>query len=89
MEFLNIDKLLTAEYQVELDKLNKKDFSDEKSFALACLNLAKKTAELHNTIRNNFANASLANFVACKIRPLNTQKQLIRFVWDLENMNFN
>lgn len=86
---LNIDKLLTDEYKAELDKLNKSDFSDLKSYATACLNLAKKVAVLHNTIRINFVNASLANFVACNTRALDSQKAIARYVWDFENMNFN
>lgn len=86
---MNIDNLLINDYQSKLDNLNKNDFSNKEDFSNACLSLAKKMASKHKIVRNNYINFTLANLIACNSKPLNTQKDIIRFAWDFNNMNFN
>lgn len=77
---LNPERLARNEFNQKLDALP----NDGNVFD-AGLKLAIKTSQL----QVNFENARQANLAVLKMRKIESQKNIIRYIWDYENMNFN
>lgn len=86
---LNIDNLLINDFKIKLDQINPADYETNKIYGQACLKLGKKLAKKHKKISQNYTNFCLAKLIACNSRSLDTQKNIIRYVWDLNNSNNN
>lgn len=48
-----------------------------------------KLARKFSNLEINFKQAMQANFEVLKLRKVESHKEIIRYIWDLENMNLN
>lgn len=84
-EILKHTIIIDRDLRNDLDSLNKAEFDSQEKYGSACMSLAAKASQLHE----NFQNALAANVRAIASRKIQTHRDIIRLVWDLQYMNFN
>jgi len=78
---LNADEIIEKDLREKLETLRLNKITDKNEY----LNLAKIASKL----QLNFNRVLQANLAVLRLRKLNSNKDIIRLIWDLEYMNFN
>lgn len=76
-----MDKIILDDLVKKLDDLKNSGEVDQQKY----LDLAQDASNLNE----NFTREHTANKKVVESRPVETQRDVIRYVWDLESMNFN